>query len=210
MLLTDVTGLMGHAIAMVTLGVMLAPARLNSLHRTWLAVALLLVSLVPWNGLPLAGYTRGIVGDLSMSSLVLLAWTIIQRIHLPGALLTFSRELFAARSTFLALIALCACALYPLALGLSMFDPYRLGYASPLILGAFSLVAFAAWWRRQNLITLVLALSIVAWSIGWYESTNLWDYVLDPLVALYAMGALIRQSWKAWIQPVFSKTKASC
>ena len=33
----------------------------------------------------------------------------------------------------------------------------------------------------------ILALAIVAWSVHWHESANLWDYLLDPFLAIWAV-----------------------
>jgi len=71
-----------------------------------------------------------------------------------------------------------------------MFDPYRLGYGSPCFLGVLAAVALAAWFARLQLVAVCIALAVLAWTIGWYESGNVWDYLLDPFVALYALGWL--------------------
>jgi hypothetical protein len=90
----------------------------------------------------------------------------------------------------LLLIAACAIIFYPMTLGMSMFDPYRLGYGSVALLGSVLLVASLAWLEKSYLISLCLSLAVLAWSMGWYESNNLWDYLLDPLLAAYAIGTL--------------------
>jgi hypothetical protein len=74
---------------------------------------------------------------------------------------------------------------------MSLYDPYRLGYSDIFFVGLVLIIAVVAWLLRYTAIALCLALATLAWSLGWYESTNLWDYLLDPLVAIYAMSALI-------------------
>jgi len=32
---------------------------------------------------------------------------------------------------------------------------------------------------------------VLAWSIEWYESRNLWDYLLDPLLFIYVITRLV-------------------
>lgn len=54
-------------------------------------------------------------------------------------------------------------------------------------------LALLAAWQGLPAITFTLAAAVLAWSAGWYESANLWDYLLDPLVAAYAVAALIKQ-----------------
>jgi len=75
-------------------------------------------------------------------------------------------------------------------LGAGLFDPYRLGYGSQWLVGVLLVIALAAYIRRLTLVALCLALAVLAWVAGWYESTNLWDCLLDPLLAMYAIGAL--------------------
>jgi len=44
-------------------------------------------------------------------------------------------------------------------------------------------------------LALSIALAVAAWSFGWYESTNLWDYLLDPWLAIYALIAQLKHIW---------------
>lgn len=183
MILTDLTGLFGIASAM-TAAVVSLP-RVKQLDRrklAMLAAAVFFLLLIPLDGLPLAGYARGMVGDLSITSVVLV-WAVL--LHPCPA----QQE---SRTPLLILIAAAALFLYPMTLGMSLYDPYRLGYHDMLLVGVVLLVACFAWLAHQALITLCLALATLAWSLGWYESSNLWDYLLDPLVAIYAIAALLK------------------
>jgi hypothetical protein len=58
------------------------------------------------------------------------------------------------------------------------------------------LVALAAWYWKIYWVTLSLACATLAWATGWYESTNLWDYLFDPFVAAYALVAVSSQTSK--------------
>jgi hypothetical protein len=135
--------------------------------------------------LPLAAYVRGFTGELSITSMLLL-WTAYfspKEIHIPAAMKVW--------------IALVALVFYPLALGIGMLDPYAWGYGSITLLLAVLATALAAWFAGSNCIAIILGLAILAWAVGWHESTNLWDYILDPLLGLWAIGSLIRSSWRA-------------
>jgi len=89
------------------------------------------------------------------------------------------------------LLALAAGFLYPFALGWTPFDPYALGYGSIEFVTALLSITLAAWVARLNLIVLVVVVAVLAFLGGAYESRNLWDYLIDPLVALYAMVRLL-------------------
>ena len=133
--------------------------------------------------LPLAAYVRGFTGELSITAMLLL-WTAYispKEIHVPAEMKVW--------------IALVAIIFYPLALGVSMLDPYAWGYGSIALLAAVITTALIAWLAGSNRIAIILAMAILAWAVGWHESANLWDYILDPFLGLWAIGSLI---WSAW------------
>lgn len=185
---TDLTGLAGVAFIIVSFALRLPRVtRLPLKHRTVLAAALFVAVMLPFGALSAAEFMRGITGDLSMPTLLLLAlvW------RKPAAFSVSQRNLV------LVSIALAALALYPFALGLGMFDPYRLGFGDIWFITALLVLVCIAWLRGYTLLVLTISLAVLAWSVGWYESNNLWDYLLDPWVAIYAMFALMRKSWSS-------------
>ena len=185
---TDMTGLASSTVAMIAVAIVLPGIpRLSTLYRIGLACAVAVVALVPFGTLPLAAYLRGIIGDLSIVSMILLLSAILNR--LAGCQLLDAQNRFA----LLALVALAALGLYPLALGIGTFDPYRLGYGNIWFMSVLLVVALIACFRQLQAMALVIALAVFAWDVGWYESTNLWDYLLDPLLAIYAICALVKR-----------------
>lgn len=177
---TDLTGLAGLALA-VAAACTLFSARWPRAARAALAVAAAVLMLVPFGELSPAAYLRGATGDLSIASVALLVRCLLARQPLD------ERNRLALQMA----LALAALALYPLALGLGAFDPYRFGFGDPWFVGALGLVALAAWRARLTPLALGIALALLAWAIGWYESANLWDYLIDPLVSLWAVLALL-------------------
>jgi len=182
---TDLTGLAGIASAMAA-SVLLLPgiAGLSGPRLAALIGAVFLLALFPISGLPLAGYLRGATGDLSITTLVLLWCALLKPWNNCVAVDAKHRD------ALLIPIAAAALFLYPLALGIGAFDPYRMGYGDPLFVAALLLLALAAWFLRYSVIALCIALAALAWSLGWYESGNLWDYLLDPFVSIYALCAI--------------------
>jgi hypothetical protein len=86
-------------------------------------------------------------------------------------------------------IAIVAIAFYPFALGLGMIDPYAWGYGSiPFFIGVivFATVCGLVNWNKG---VWIFAIAIIAWVAHWHESTNLWDYLLDPFLAFWGMSA---------------------
>ncbi|MCZ8256138.1 MAG: hypothetical protein O9327_10780 [Polaromonas sp.] len=147
--------------------------------------------------LPLVAYVRGISSDLSISLVAIACLGMYQR--LSGARLIDARERYAASLAFAAF----AVFLYPLALGWGDWDSYRLGWGSPGLWVALLLLSLACWGRGFRLLPMLIALGLVAWAIGVLESTNLWDYLIDPWLAVGAIfqclkvaGHLLLARWK--------------
>jgi hypothetical protein len=147
-----------------------------------IVLALLLTNLFFWPlgmslELPLSAYVRGVTGDLSIVTLLLL-WSSM----LPSAKKT--------PLGFKVPLALIAIAFYPLALGFGMMDPYAWGYGSISLLIAvilFAIVCGLAGWTKG---VWILSFAIIAWAAHWHESANLWDYLLDPFLAIWALFAI--------------------
>ena len=128
--------------------------------------------------LPLAAYVRGMVGDLSIVTTLLL-WSAVLLSTKP------------APTSFKAFIVIVAIIFYPLALGFGMTDPYAWGYASLPFLIAVLLVALICGLANWGRGVWIIAIAIIAWAAHWHESANLWDYLLDPLLAIWAVAAII-------------------
>jgi hypothetical protein len=147
-----------------------------------LLAVLVLVNLFFWPlgmlfELPLAAYVRGVTGELSIVTMLLL-WSSV----LPSAKKT--------PLGFKVPVALITIAFYPLALGLGMLDPYAWGYGSISLLIAaifFAIVCGFAGWTKG---IWILSFAIIAWAVHWHESANLWDYLLDPFLAIWALLAI--------------------
>jgi hypothetical protein len=153
-------------------------------RRALFPAAVLALLFLPVEGLPVAGYLRGFVGDVSVTTLLLLGSFLLS--FASGPKLHDRRELAALAAFILA----GATFLYPMALGLSSFDPYALGYSArvrPLLLG-LAPVALAAWLRGRLLLLLSIVLALAAFRFDLLESRNLWDYLLDPWIAFAMLG----------------------
>ena len=86
-----------------------------------------------------------------------------------------------------AAVAAAALFLYPLALGWGDWDAYRLGWGAPGMWVALVLVSLVCWVQGLKLLPILVALALLAWTAGLLESTNLWDYLLDPWLAITAI-----------------------
>jgi len=154
-----------------------------------LLLVLILANLFFWPlglgmELPLSAYVRGVTGDLSIVTMLLL-WTALLLASKPVPLV------------FKFALVFVAIGFYPFALGLGMIDPYAWGYGSiPFFIAVlfFALLCGLANWSKG---VWIIAIAILAWAAHWHESANLWDYLLDPFLAIWALvaifGALFRK-----------------
>jgi hypothetical protein len=190
---TDLTGLFGVTLAIVTLFVRVPRLRALPLPKRAAGLAAMIIVLsIPLWGVSLAGLVRGITGDLSIATLVLLGLALVR--SLTGRALVEEQN----RNAMLRAILIAGLLFYPLALGLGMFDPYRLGYGNLWFMLVLS--GLAAWssLRYSTLFALCIASAVAAWSVGWHESANLWDYLLDPWLVIYALAVQMKHLFARW------------
>jgi len=193
---TDATGLASAVAASAVLALELPGiARLRRRHPALVLVTAVALILVPLGALPAAVYVRGGLGDLSITSMVLLLRGLLRPVFRWGPIDAKSRLALQV------LMAVGGLVLYPPALGLGRFDPYRWGYGDSGFTIALLLLATAAWFLRLHLATSCLALAVLAHAAGWYESRNLWDYLLDPLVSTWGLSALLLRWAKTFSPP---------
>lgn len=144
-----------------------------------------LLVAMPINGLPVAGYLRALPGELSITTLILLFAASM------SALL--DRKIYKPKSLFLLMLLVLTVGLflYPFSLGFTYFDPYALGYNSKILLAFFFAAALTAWYFNFYFLVIVIVLGVSAYLMGIYESRNIWDYLIDPLLTLFAFFWLI-------------------
>jgi len=145
----------------------------------------LLLSVVLIGDLPVYQYLRAVIGELSITTKLLILTVLYQRF--------LQRETILKRPEFGRLrivTALVGLGFYPFALGLSMFDPYAHGYQATILAVVVALLVMALVVRRSYWTGSVLALALVAYYLGILESDNLWDYLLDPVLWLYCIASV--------------------
>ncbi|MBL9173643.1 MAG: hypothetical protein JNL10_08925 [Verrucomicrobiales bacterium] len=150
----------------------------------------LLVPRIPVGGLSLAQWVAGFSPGCSIPLLAVAAHAAIRA--LGGPPLFRPQEL---QSLWILGVVL-GVVLYPASLGWGTWDPYAEGWGRSwifLVLGVVAAVFLLLGVRSGY----VLLAAILAWRLGALESTNYWDYLVDPqffLIALIclAMGAFAR------------------
>lgn len=182
MYLAVATASCGLLITWVVAHVLFA-TRWKTSFRVLLAAVIFALSLLPYQGLMVAQYVRGLVGDLSITTLCLLVWGLVCFLmaYHPAENIRQQKPVYG----FLAVAGFC---LYPSSLGLLDVDLYALGY-TPRYLGLILLaLALYSSWKKYYLALILLCAGVFAYGLGFLPTLNLWNYLIDPLVFLYAVG----------------------
>jgi hypothetical protein len=164
-------GLAGVSLLLGRAAAALAPPR----RRRWVAAAVFALAWMPIGSLPLAGYARGVTGDLSVTTLV---WLVVGLLGAAGS---------SEKRAWSGVVALAAVCLYTTSLGWGSLDLYRLGYQPVALLALLAFVAATAWFRQHYVVLLCVVAAVAGHALELMESSNLWDYVVDPWVAVAAI-----------------------
>ena len=159
---------------------------------TALCFALLWIPLGEAN-IPVVAYVRGITADLSITLMALAVWRIGQ---FAFGWRASSRQ---EQVTVMTAVAVAALFLYPMALGWGDWDAYRPGWGSWGMLLALLVLCAVCWAKGLWVLPALVALALLAWTFGLMESGNLWDYLLDPWLSLFALGFVFIKCVKAVI-----------
>ncbi|WP_038247993.1 hypothetical protein [Ghiorsea bivora] len=131
-------------------------------------------------------WLRGLTGDLSLTTTVLLVAAVYVKL--------FDKKLIATKERKLMLWSVVGFGVvfYPLALGVGQLDPYVWGYANVYMLGMVLGLSLLLFLRQYYVFATTLLLAVLAWNVGLLQSVNLWDYLLDPFIFFYALLRLLR------------------
>ena len=148
-----------------------------------------LIVLLPVAGLPVYTYIRGAIGDLSIVSQGLILAIVIQRLS--------QKQLVddASKQQLPVIISIMGILLYPAALGLGPVDTYSFGYQGALLPLLALLITVWLFYVRALLASGLLAFAVLVAAVGAMESSNLWDYIIDPLLFFYMGYQLLMQTW---------------
>jgi hypothetical protein len=136
--------------------------------------------LLPIRGFSLLVWSASLMGGVSIPLVGLLLVLIMEKF--------FSCTLFSAwewRTTWI-FGMLSSLILYPAALGLGPIDPYCWGWGNNLFLVVIAIFTFFLLVTKNRFAILIL-LALAAFDFQLQETTNLWDYLIDPIYAVLAL-----------------------
>ncbi len=159
--------------------------RLGTTNKVLIIVVILGLMFLPVAGTTLAAFLFSLFGELSVTTLLLLSHGLLAKLTPFRSLKTHDFWAIMALSSLLGLL-LYSTSLSPLAI-----DFYSWGYAYTAV--GWSLVAFTsavgllALWRGYYGLLLALCLASLAYNLGWYQSSNFWDHLIDAPLFLYSL-----------------------
>jgi len=152
--------------------------------RIVIAAVFVISAVIPLSGLPIPLYIRAGFGDLSIVTQLLLCIYLIN--SMAGIYSTPARK--TAYQQLCVFILITGLWFYPTTLGLTYFDPYRLGYVSDpshwLALGYFFLGALLLSMLGSSWVSGILCIATLVFCLGGLESNNYWDYMIDPILMI--------------------------
>ena len=147
---------------------------------------LLLVLLAPVDGISLAGHLRGLWGDPSVVTLLILFLFTLQPSWLPPK----PRPITCLVISIPLAVLLYAPLFVPIPTVQGGF--YALGFEPTRLLGLIGMAATGLWIARKldPRWTTIVALGLFAYAGRLMESDNLWDYLVDPglMLAMAFLG----------------------
>ena len=138
-----------------------------------IGIIAILICIAPVGGIPLARWLISVNANFCIPLTVILFAKVSE-----GA---GGKELFdwKAKFSFGFFGSVMGLLLYPMTLGLGPYDPYELGWHfSPLFVVMMVLTIWLL--LKRNRLGIVLMLCILAFQLRVLESSNFWDYLIDP------------------------------
>jgi len=190
-------GIFAATLLWVALLLKLTRCWLPSKGQPFLLIVAIVSGMVPFNGLVIGGYIFSLSSYLSIPTILLLLAFLFSRVT-ENRFETF-KAYWSSDQQWLVVVVffvLSGLLLYPMAGGLTMLDPYRLGYAgtpwSVLLIGYLFGWAVLCMLKRWYLLLVLILASVLAYYLKLLPSLNLWDYVIDLLVVIYSLFALLK------------------
>ena len=190
----ELSGCIALAIVVATVlaqGVTASALSASATRYAVVTIVLLVGLAMPVAGVPLIAHIRGVFGDPSVPTVLVALMASAQRIG--GMRVTQQRDQRALAAVAIALGVL----VYPFALGIGAFDPYRLGFGVWWAVIIVLTIALLAIVTRRPLTAVALSAAVLAWGIGIYASNNLIDYLFDPLLVVWGLDIVITSRKRA-------------
>ncbi len=195
-------GLLGCAliILVIVASVLGLWIRSRSVLRSISALVVVL-SFVPFGGISVAELLRGVTGDIAVTTFLMCVVALTRclsrrgnpnaqaAVRIPWLFAFFGGTLTGLFAGVLAV----GCVFYPMTVGFSLIDPYAWGYSPHWMLLGCLLMTVAFEFAGQRTAANLILVPVGAYALRLMESTNLWDYLLDPILFLACfVGCIVK------------------
>lgn len=162
-------------------------------HSLRLAVILALTAsgflFVPINGVSLILQLKGVFADLSLTTVMLLTiWPLLRVNNV-----SLNRSDF---TWLCAVVLTLAITLYPMALGVGPYDSYALGYQPSALLTLVAAMGVLAVQKKYWVSAATVVVVLFGYWLRVLPSQNLWDYLLDPILVIFAIIYLLHYLYR--------------
>lgn len=160
----------------------------NLYTRSLIAILIICsVTAVPlYHNFTISQLFRGVFGNLSITSILLFWIWLLRRIFAPKVSNIINKN-------FTIVVLILATLLYVSAFGFIPSDIYGLGYFpnTYVLIGFFILEIYL--WNKARLYAWLWLIAFIGFYFKVQDSTNLWDYLLDPLLFVFCIANLLRK-----------------
>jgi len=177
----------GYYLLLVVIAIRLSGSKRSYVAKSMIMLVPAILLNLPVDGHSIFYFLRGALGDFSITTTLLLATTVVG---------LFSKEICSDMNILDQLypvLFITGLVFYVSSLGATHTDIYSTGFQPTAIQIIFVMIALFCLANNYYLPGLLFTLPVIAYYGGILESDNFWDYVLDPLVWLYATGATFKK-----------------
>ena len=162
-------------------------------HPILILLSALVIMLLPIGDSPVFFYVRGYIGDLSITSSIFFTAYLMDR--------GFRRKVYQPVEIriLMSAVVILGLFIYPMALGLGSFDPYRLGYHPQTFLILLFCCAIFFWLKAYHFLLFVVTTVVIGFVSGLLESNNFWDYLLDAVLWLVFVSAFLLSGLRRFV-----------
>ncbi len=163
-------------------------------------VSIFVLSWIPLRGTSTVEFLRGVVGDIAVATFLLcglMVWGCLVPAGTKGTVAEHKkRPLFfipdESLHWFFILVVVAGSIFYPMTMGFTIEDPYAWGYAPHGMLLVCLGLILALEFAQQRTAAALILFAVAGYAAHLLESTNLWDYLMDPLLFGISVAILCR------------------
>lgn len=190
--MTAIASLLGHGLLLMAVILYIIQARRWGKWFPYAYIIAAVLIVLPLENWLVVEYSRGYFSDLSMATVSIAVMSIA------------GQGKYSMSNAFKLTMLALAVILYPAAMGWGMFDVYSLGYPSDAgygyLVSAVAAIAVVAVIMKSWQLAIVMTAVLIANGIGLYETQNLWNYLIDPLVVIACIFSYLSK----WVVNAFN------